>query len=154
MFLVTFSGFCSLLVKRGSFSLIQVNELESLPTPPPRSPHPKEKCYSKLRNHTPAHSKPRAFPIEVTGFHTLTLSTPGLSPLNARHQNLLLPWGSQEQQVSCSSSLNRETEKQNVAPDVKTAPKAAEGDTIRVHLTAAFPGASVPNYANLPLVQD
>lgn len=37
MFLVTFSGFCSLLVKRGSFSLIQVNELESLPTPPPRS---------------------------------------------------------------------------------------------------------------------
>jgi len=53
--------------------------------------------------------------------------------------------------VSYSSSLNRETEKQNVAPDLKTAPKAAEGDTIRVHLTAAFPGASVPQLCQLAL---
>lgn len=33
----------------------------------------------------------------------------------------------------------------------KTAPKAAEGDTIQVHLTAVFPGASILQLGRLAL---
>lgn len=136
-------------MKRGNFSLIQVNEVEPLPTPAPHIPK---------RSVIPNSETTLYIPFQTQSLsrcsHRLPLTDSPPHPHHPRSQNLFLA------KDSASGELQQLSEGREIKAKCPSQPLNFRGcpqscrDTIQVHLTAALPETSVLQLCQPALVPD